>query len=681
MSGNRLADTTSPYLLQHKDNPVDWQPWGPAALDQARREAKPILLSVGYAACHWCHVMAHESFEDPATAALMNRLFVNIKVDREERPDLDSIYQSALALLGQQGGWPLTMFLTPKGEPFWGGTYFPPEPRWGRPSFHQVLESIAGIYRDEPDKVIQNTAALRDALAGLSQPSEAVALSPAMLDQIAAQFAGDLDQQNGGIGGAPKFPHGSVFELLWRAWKRTGDAVARDGVLLTLDRMCQGGIYDHLGGGFARYTVDQRWLVPHFEKMLYDNAQLLELLVLVWQETRAPLYEARIRETVGWLLREMRAAPGTGGRRGFASSLDADSEGEEGRFYVWSEAEIDDLLGADAAFFKAAYDVTPGGNWDGHTILNRLDRRDLGSAADEARLAAARAVLLAARAGRVRPSWDDKVLADWNGLAITALALAGQAFDEPAWLAAAAEAFDFVAAAVVGGAGGEARLCHAWRAGQAAHKALLEDYAQMARAALALAETTAGSPHLEQAKAWVATLDRHYWDDVHGGYFTSADDASDLIHRLRNARDNAVPAGNGTMVGVLARLHHLTGEAGYRTRAEAIVDAFSGELRRNLFPLASLLNAAELLESALQIVIVGDPASPAARALIGAVHGVSLPNRILSLVADGNALPAGHPAFGKTAPAGGAAAFVCHGQVCSLPIGDAAGLAQALALA
>jgi uncharacterized protein YyaL (SSP411 family) len=623
--------------------------------------------------------MAHESFEDLATADLMNRLYVNIKVDREERPDLDGIYQSALALLGQQGGWPLTMFLTPDAEPFWGGTYFPPEPRWGRPSFRQVLETVAGIYCDEPDKVTQNVTALRDALGNLSRPQAAVILSPALLDQVAEHFAKDMDMTNGGIGGAPKFPHCPVFELLWRAWKRSGNKACRDAVLVTLDRMCHGGIYDHLGGGFARYSVDERWLAPHFEKMLYDNAQLVDLLTLAWQETRSRLYEARIHETIGWVLRDMRVAPGRTGKRAFASSLDADSEGVEGRFYVWSEASIDKVLGEDAPSFKAAYDVSPGGNWEGHTILNRLHRPELGTPAEESSLADARARLFAAREKRVKPGWDDKVLADWNGLMIAALANAAQAFDEPAWLQAAVDAFDFVVAEMAAPDGAAGRLHHSWRAGKADHPALLEDYAHMARAALALAEATADQRYVDDARRWTAVLDSHYWSDDAGGYFIAADDASDLIHRPRNARDAAVPSGNGAMVGVLARLHYLTAEPAYRERAEAIVDAFSGELRQNLFPLATLLNNAELLEAAVQVVVVGRADAGDTCALLHSVRGASLPNRILTVLSDRTALPEGHPAAGKTAPDGRAVAFVCRGQVCSLPIGTAEGLAKALA--
>ncbi|HLB80025.1 MAG TPA: thioredoxin domain-containing protein [Dongiaceae bacterium] len=675
MNRNRLDRETSPYLLQHQANPVHWQAWDAAALELARRTDRPILLSVGYAACHWCHVMAHESFEDAETAALMNELFVNIKVEREERPDLDAIYQTALAFLGQQGGWPLTMFLTPAGEPFWGGTYFPPNAAYGRPGFRDVLAGIAEVYRREPDKVTKNVAALRDALAGLSRPRGGGAIGREVQDRVAARLLLEVDTARGGIGGAPKFPQAPIFELLWRAWKRTGDARCRDAAAITLTRMCQGGIYDHLGGGFARYSVDAEWLAPHFEKMLYDNAQLVDLLTLVWQETRDPLYAARVRETVGWVLREMRAAPGRGGTRGFASSLDADSEGEEGKFYVWSDSEIDALLGADAVPFKAAYDVTRGGNWEGHNILNRSAAPLLADADDEARLAAGRAVLLAARGRRVRPGWDDKVLADWNGLMIAALARAAQAFDEPAWLAAATEAFDFLRGELSDGD----RLRHSWRQGRAQHPASLDDYANACRAALALHEATGDPAYVTAAQAWTAVLDRHYWDAGGGGYFFTADDTPDVIHRTKTAADNATPSGNGTMVGVLARLYYLTGDDAWRRRAEAVVAAFSGEIERHFFPLATLLNNAELLQTAVQIVVVGPRGAADTSALLRAALARSLPNRVLAVVAPGDGLPPTHPAAGKPQVNGRATAYVCHGPVCSLPITEPDGLAQALA--
>jgi uncharacterized protein YyaL (SSP411 family) len=673
---NRLAAETSPYLLQHKDNPVDWWAWGEDALAEAKRSNRPILLSVGYAACHWCHVMAHESFEDPAIAALMNRLYVNIKVDREERPDLDAIYQQALALLGQQGGWPLTMFLTPEGRPFWGGTYFPPAGRWGRPGFADVLTTLAETYAKEPDKVRKNVEGLRQAMARLASPEAGGAISMAITDQIAQRLLEEVDWQQGGIGQAPKFPQVPLFHLFWRAWKRGKDARFKDAVVLTLTRMSQGGIYDHLGGGFARYSVDANWLVPHFEKMLYDNAELMGLLTLVWQETRDPLYAARVREIAGWLEREMLAAPDARGERAFAASLDADSEGEEGKFYVWTEKEIDAALGVESAFFKQHYDVSAEGNWEGHTILNRSHRPALLDAAGEERLARARDKLLAARAGRVRPGWDDKVLVDWNGLMIAALGEAAMAFERPDWLDLAARAFRFIRGTMMR----EGRLFHAWRAGKLQHAATLDDHAHLASAALALHEATGEAHYLEAARELAALLDAHFWDPAAGGYFMTADDVTDVIHRPKSAGDNATPNGNGAMVGVLARLYHLTGEQHYLDRAHALVAAFSGELGRNFFPLATLINANEFLENTVQIVVAGPRDAQGTKDLIRAAYDRSLPNRLLQVVPPDAQLPARHPAAGKGMVGGKPAAYVCKSQTCGLPVTHPKALATALAL-
>jgi len=679
MSRNKLAEETSPYLLQHQENPVAWQPWGDDAFEEAQRLGKPVLLSIGYAACHWCHVMAHESFEDPEIAALMNRLFVNIKVDREERPDLDSIYQSALALLGEQGGWPLTMFLTAEGEPFWGGTYFPPEPRYGRPGFAQVLQGLADIYRREPDKVQRNTRALKQALDELSRaPAGEAAITIELLDAQAARLVREVDSLHGGVGRAPKFPQVPILKLLWRAWRRTGQEPYRRAVTLTLTRMSQGGIYDHLGGGFARYSVDERWLVPHFEKMLYDNAQLIEILSLVWQETRDPLYEARLRETVAWTLREMlaaeSAAPGSPACGAFASTLDADSEGEEGRFYVWTEAEIEALLGTEATLFKQAYDVTPGGNWEGRTILNRSQDPELRAPGIEARLAALRARLLEARGARVRPGWDDKVLADWNGLMIAALADAAAVFAEPGWLAAARRAFDFVRERMVE----DGRLRHSWRHGLLKHPATLEDYAALCRASLALHEASGDPALIDQTTAWIDTLDAHYLDPDDGAYFLTADDTRRLLVRTKTAFDNAVPAGNGLLAGVFARLYHLTGDDDWRLRADRLIQAFAGHLERNAFPLATLLEASELLQRAVQVVIVGEPAAEDTRALAAAAVRAGDPNRVLQVVSSGELLRPAHPAHGRTGIDHRATAYVCRGTICSLPITEPEQLREAL---
>jgi uncharacterized protein YyaL (SSP411 family) len=671
---NRLGSETSPYLLQHANNPVHWWPWGEAAISEARRTNRPILLSVGYAACHWCHVMAHESFESPEVAAVMNELFVNIKVDREERPDVDAIYMQALQVLGEPGGWPLTMFCTPAGEPFWGGTYFPYPARYGRPSFVDVLHGVAQVWRDKPQDVETNRKGLLQALRCKAQNKAVQAkgdgplVAMGLLDQIASRLAQECDPIWGGLGQAPKFPSPYLFETLWRGWLRDrSNRRLFEAVTVTLDRMCQGGIYDHLGGGFARYATDAEWLIPHFEKMLYDNAQLVDLLTLVWQETKSPLYAARIVETCDWALREMVAESG-----GFAASYDADSEGVEGKFYVWDEAEIDAVLGAeDAALFKRVYDVTPQGNWEHHTILHRNRAPALLSGTDEQRLAGLRTELKAVRDKRAWPGWDDKVLADWNGLMIAALANAAAVFERPDWLNASLRAYRFVMDRMRDEHG---RLFHSHRAGRRLHRGTLDDYANMARAALALCETTGEMRYLDEAKALVGVLDRHFADAEAGGYFITADDAADLIVRNKHCHDNAVPAGNATLVGVLARLWVLTGEQSWHDKASRQVAAFAGELDVNFFPLMTLLNNYELLQSATELVIVGDPAQPATAALRRAVLAKSLPNRIVRQLSPDASLPPDHPAAGKGLVDGKPALYVCRNMACQPPLTEPAAL-------
>jgi uncharacterized protein YyaL (SSP411 family) len=668
---NRLADATSPYLLQHRDNPVHWQPWDEAALAAAREQDKPILLSIGYAACHWCHVMAHESFENPEIAALMNSDFINIKVDREERPDLDQIYQHALALLGQQGGWPLTMFLTPAGEPFWGGTYFPPESRYGRPGLPEVLQGVGKIWREERHKVASNTTALKDALQRLARPDAGGPLAPGFALNAARRLVQAFDTIHGGLSGAPKFPQATLLDFLWRQARASGDATMRHAVIHTLANICQGGIYDHLGGGFARYSVDALWLVPHFEKMLYDNAQLLALLADVSADTQSPLFAARARETVGWLEREMLVGDA------FASSLDADSEGEEGKYYVWQAAEIDRVLGAEAPAFRLAYGVTDGGNWEGKTVLNRLHQQALLAAEQEAALRASADRLLAVRAQRVPPGRDDKVLADWNGPMIAALAKASAVFDEPAWLERAERAFAFI----VGHMQSNGRLAHSWREGRMLELAFLEDYAQMASAALALFEHTGRQAYRDQAATWVRILDEDYLDLEHGGYFQAPATASDLVVRPKNAQDGPLPSGNGLLVSVLARLFYLTGDPAYRERALRQIAAFSGEAAHNPLGHAAMLSGAMLLEHPVQVVLIGEPASPDLAALRRAALAAPLPEAVVLQVAPDAALPEDHPAFGKGRVDGRATAYVCPGQTCLAPAVDAVELAGSLALA
>jgi uncharacterized protein YyaL (SSP411 family) len=669
---NLLRHASSPYLLQHKDNPVHWRIWGPEALAEAKAANKPVLLSVGYAACHWCHVMAHESFEDPATAAVMNRLFVSIKVDREERPDIDNLYMNALHLLGEQGGWPLTMFLTPDGDPFWGGTYFPPEPRHGRPSFVQVLEAVSEAFAREGDKIAGNVRALRQGLAKVAAAQPGTLPGTPELTRVAGTLLRVQDRAEGGLQGAPKFPNPPLMRFLLAMAQRLREPVMAEPVHLMLARMSQGGIHDHLGGGYARYSVDAIWLVPHFEKMLYDNAQLLELLALCHAHRPSPLYAQRAGELVGWLTREM-MVPARDGTAAFASTLDADSEGEEGRFYVWSAAEVDRLLGDAAPLFRRVYDVTERGNWEGTNILNRRAHPDPLDPAEEAALAQSRATLLAARETRPRPGRDDKVLADWNGLMIAALARTSAVFGRPEWLDLATRAFSFIANRLVTPDG---RLLHAWREGKPAAAGLLEDHAAMARAALALHEATGEAPYLARAIAWAEDADR-YFLAPDGGYYTSAADAADVPLRLRSAGDNAIPSGNGMLAEVQARLFHLTGDTAWRTRAEASIGAFTGQ-QEGLAGMPTLLAAADLLEGAATVVVAGDPADPATRALAEAALRSPDPAVVVLRAPNAATLPSDHPAAGKGPVEGQPAAYVCREQRCGLPLTDPAALAATL---
>ena len=676
---NRLAQETSPYLLQHQHNPVDWWPWGPPALAAAQASGRPILLSVGYAACHWCHVMAHESFEDEATAAVMNELFVNIKVDREERPDIDQIYMSALHLMGEQGGWPLTMFLAPNGEPIWGGTYFPKVARYGRPAFVDILREIARLFREEPHRIDSNRRALMARLATQTRASGTVTLGRSDLDAVAQRLLEAIDPIHGGLRGAPKFPQAALFEFLWRAGRRNGEPRFFAAVENTLDHLCEGGIYDHLGGGFARYSVDDRWLVPHFEKMLYDNAQLIDLLTVAFVRSAKPLYRRRVAETVAWLLREMTTPQGA-----FAASLDADSEGEEGRFYVWSLAEIEKILGpSDGAFLAAYYGVTAAGNFEHHNILNRLhalpdrpvtDRPPQGDHDDDAeraRIDDLRARLFAVRERRVHPGLDDKTLADWNGLMIAALAHASAVMNEPAWLQHAIRAFAFIAREMTRGD----RLGHSWRDGRLTFPGLSSDFTAMIRAALALFETTGQPAYLEQALVWQQALDRHYADSDSASYFLTANDAEGLVMRPNASTDEAVPNPNAVAAENLVRLSVLTGDDRWRLASDRLFDGLLPVAAPNLFGHIALLNAFDLRLRAAEIVVTG--AEP--DALVAAALRLPYIDRIVLRAASTQALGSQHPARTAMATAGtDATAFVCVGERCSLPVHEPAHLIAAV---
>jgi uncharacterized protein YyaL (SSP411 family) len=662
---NLLGEETSPYLLQHAGNPVHWRPWSAAALAEAKRRDCPILLSIGYAACHWCHVMAHESFEDAETARLMNALFVNIKVDREERPDIDHIYMTALHALGQQGGWPLTMFLSPDGQPMFGGTYWPPEPRYGRPSFRQILASVDDAWRTRRDQMEHRGLTLAEHLAKLSESSAGPGVTPADLTRIGDALLSAVDPAHGGLRGAPKFPNAPIFRFFSNEMFRRGDPAFGEAVRAMLEAMNAGGIYDHLGGGYARYSTDAVWLVPHFEKMLYDNAQILELMALVHSLWPDPTFAERARETVGWLEREMRVGDA------FAASLDADQDGEEGLYYVWREEEIDAALGDQAAPFKAAYDVTAQGNWEGRTVLRRITPR--GSPQEEAALAASRAKLFALRETRPKPGRDDKVLADWNGLAIAALARASAVFGEPAWLETARAAFDFVMLKLRGGDG---RLLHAWREGHPGARALLDDYASMARAALGLFEASGEPRELDAARQLAAEATDLFGDGA-GGFYLTANDAADVPGaRPRQSHDGATPSGVGLLAEVFVRLWHLTDEARWRERAEALIRGVSGA-PEGLGGSPLTLMSADMLARGGSVVIDGPLDDPAAQALAAAALRAPDPS-LTVLRLDRRLWPDGSP--GADLPrAAEPIAMLCQGQTCSLPVTTPKGLEALIA--
>ncbi|MGE4481094.1 thioredoxin domain-containing protein [Acidocella sp.] len=652
---NRLKDASSPYLLQHQDNPVHWHMWGEEAFAEARARNVPVLLSIGYAACHWCHVMAHESFENPDVAALMNERFVSIKVDREERPDIDQTYMSALHAMGEQGGWPLTMALTPDGAPFWGGTYFPPAPRFGRPGFPQVLVALSEAWKTDRARIGRAVDGLKTALAQAAAARPGDPPGPDLLEAVRAVFLRSMDWDLGGLSGAPKFPNIPVFQFLWHEYFRGGDQACAKAAHLLLERMSQGGIYDHLGGGYARYATDEAWLVPHFEKMLYDNALLLEMLAFAQADRPSPLYEARARETVEWLVRDMSA------EGAFAASEDADSEGEEGRFYVWSRSEILDVLGLRAEFFEHFYPLPAQGNWEGKIILERHAPFGV----DETRLGACRDKLLAARSQRVRPGRDDKILADWNALTIAALVKAGCVFGEPGWVARAADIFK----ALLAHMGGEdGRVAHAMRGGKISAAGLLEDQAGMIHAALALYQATGDRDYLDRAEIILAATQARFGDGG-GAFFMSADDAGDVYApRARGVQDGPAPSGIGMMARNYAVLFHLTGQDAYRAKAEAVLAAFGGRARA-LTSSPVLLAAADLLANAACVVVTGG-AEDLARVALAAADPAVL---VLRGGAGGD--PA-HPAHGK--PDDARAAYICRGNVCGLPVGDAESLRRAL---
>ncbi len=668
---NQLDQETSPYLLQHKDNPVHWWPWGPEALEAAKTQNKPILISIGYAACHWCHVMAHESFEDEQTAQLMNEKFINIKVDREERPDIDAIYMAALHHLGEQGGWPLTMFLTPDAKPYWGGTYFPPIQSFGRPSFAQALEYAEKIYRDDNEAVMHNATSLTQLIAPQKPKMMGPEISDDILRNVTQRMGEMMDGHNGGLRGAPKFPQYPLFNFLWRVGLRFDQQQTQTNVEHLLQSVFQGGIYDHIGGGLARYAVDEQWLVPHFEKMLYDNALMVELATQVYKQTKTPLLKIRIEEIINWAEREMLLKEGA-----FAASLDADSEGEEGKFYVWQAQEIKSLLGENYEFFAKHYDVSDQGNWEGKTIPNRLQSPELLSNEDEQKLNTLKTTLLEARNKRTRPGLDDKILTDWNGMMIAALTQASDTFNQPKWQELAKTAYHFIIDHMITKDEG---LHHSYCAGKCTSPALIQDFAHLIRASLTLYQSTNDKTYLQKALSLLQTANEDFWCPDYGAYFTTSKHRQDVIIRGKTGADEATPNANAIMVSNLMTLYCLTGDETLREKAQKTVQAFGAAIAKNIFSHIGLLaSAIDIMDPLHLIIIKAKDDQQTAQDMQDLAKTVSAPNLIVQLIDETETIPASSPAHGKTTLENKSTAYLCTGQHCLAPITNSLTLISAI---
>jgi uncharacterized protein len=666
---NRLANETSPYLLQHANNPVDWYPWSPEALDRAKRENKPILLSIGYAACHWCHVMEHESFEDPATAAVMNEHFVNIKVDREERPDIDGIYMQAVQAMTGHGGWPMTMFLTPDGVPFYGGTYYPKEDRHGMPSFRRILATISTAYANKPEDIQRTATSVLEMYSsamgvrrGAMGVNTTVSELPSVLERAYQVLAQHYDEEHGGISGAPKFPQTMSLDFLLRYSARRGTEQALSMVRDSFRHMARGGIYDQVGGGFARYAVDAIWLVPHFEKMLYDNALLVRLGAHLWQATRDEEVRRVTEETIDWALREMLSPDGA-----FYSSYDADSEGHEGKFYVWSVEEFDSLLGPDAEAMRRYWGVTEGGNFEGANILNVVNPR----AADEATVARAKMVLYDARAKRVWPGLDDKVLASWNGLMVRGIAEAARAFGNDAYRDAAVRA----ATALFDSLVSDGRVLRSSKNGRKI-AGYLEDHASLGLAALAVYEITFDESWLDRARLLGESVVRWFWDDDVGAFFDTSSDHETLITRPREIADNATPSGTALAVDLLLRLAEVFGDDDARRRATGVLESLAPAIAQYPTAFGHLLGCADMVvNGATELALIGDVGSVEFKALERAAGEEYVPSLV---VAGARANEKIALLTGREMRDGKATAYVCRNYACEEPVTSAAQLREQL---
>ena len=594
MTKNLLNKETSPYLLQHKDNPVNWYPWSEEAFKKAKSENKPVLLSVGYAACHWCHVMAHESFEDEETAKLMNREFINIKLDREERPDLDSIYQNALALLGQQGGWPLTMFLSSNKKPFWGGTYFPKEPKYGMPAFKDVLTSIAKSYASDQDAIIKNQTLIFKALSKLDTSNPIETNIEKFIVAAENNIIENCDLRHGGLNGAPKFPQLFIYDFLLNLYQQDQDEKKLNIITSTLDNICSGGIFDHVAGGISRYSVDELWLVPHFEKMLYDNAQLLLLLNKFYITTHQSAYKQKAEQIANWIISEMQDKNG-----GYYAALDADSEGVEGKFYIWSYVELKNILKDDLKFFCSIFNVTEEGNWEGNIVLSRYKQLHINEE-EEARVQLLLDKLAQYRKKRIKPQLDDKILVDWNGLTIEAMAYTGKVLNNNKYLKSAERAFSFIFDKMFV----QNKLYHSNCMGINKHLGMLDDYVHLTKAALMLYETTSKYYYLEQSILLTKCI-LDYFFNKSGGFYTNSDDQKDVILKNIQYFDNVTPNSNAVLLSIFSKISLVTSDKKYVQLYEDLIGKISKKISNQYLGSTSFLKNFSLIKTAKLLIIAG----------------------------------------------------------------------------
>ncbi len=650
---NKLEKETSPYLLEHRHNPVDWHAWNENTLKKAKKENKPILLSIGYSACHWCHVMANESFENNDTAKLMNKYFINIKVDREERPDLDIIYQNALQVFGEQGGWPLTMFLTPNLEPFWGGTYFPPEDKFGRPAFKKVLETINDVYKNNKEKIKKSVDLIKDGLVKSTSNIFGNEISKKLSNQVSISLISLIDKINGGIKGAPKFPNVPIFENILRYCLNSKDNLIKtSGIYETLEKISLGGIYDHVGGGFSRYSTDEYWHVPHFEKMLYDNAQLIELYIYGYQIFKEPIFKKTIFETIRWVLAEMKT-----NNNGLASAIDADSDGVEGKYYVWEKKEIDKILGESSKEFCKLFNVKNEGNWENTNILYLKKKRNIEEIKKDKKLLN---ILFNVRKKRILPNLDNKILTDCNCLMINALANAGWIFNQNEWITQAENTYAFLYENLII----KNNLFHSWKDYKVKTFATLDDYANFMHCSITLYEKTNKEKYLKNATKFSEDILKKFKDE-NGGFYINSKDTTDVFTKIKSIYDSAVPSGISQVIKSFAKLFYITGKMHFYDEAQLAIKSISGNIEKNFFSCSSLINSNELLQNGIHIIYVKANND---LSLLNKLKEICIPNLIYLEIENLNKLEKNHPAYGKKCKKNKNTIFICKNQNCSLPI-------------